>query len=264
MTTAGPRAVSVSIVLPAFDEAENLPTLLTALAETLARLGRPARVVLVDDGSRDGTADVARGFATRLPLVVLRHDHNLGLGRTLADGLAYALRDADDGDAIIAMDADDTHPPAVIPALLAALDAGADVAIASRYVAGARLQGVPLRRRLLSRAAARLVRLAAPVAGVRDVTCGFRAYRAGALRRAAGPSGRLVEANGFACMLDLLLALHGIGAAMTEVPIDLRYDRKRGASKLRVAHTVVETLRVLMKHRRGSRVRSAGDGRPGI
>lgn len=245
-------------MLPAFNEAENLPALLTALAETVTQLQRPARVVLVDDGSSDGTADVARGFAARLPLVVLRHEHNLGLGRTLADGLAYALRDADDGDAIVAMDADDTHPPAVIRLLLAALDAGADVAIASRYVAGARLQGVPLRRRLLSLAASRLVRLAALVPGVRDVTCGFRAYRAGALRRAAGPTGRLVEASGFACMLDLLLALHGAGATIVEVPIDLRYDRKRGASKLRAAQTVAETLRVVMKHRRGDRPSSGG------
>ena len=241
--------MTVHIVLPAYDEAANLPALLGALAETLAGVARPARVVLVDDGSRDGTADVARGFATRLPLVVLRHDRNLGLGRTLADGLAEALRGADDGDAIVTMDADDTHPPAVIPALLAALNAGADVAVASRYVAGARLQGAPLWRRLLSRGAARVVRLAAPVPGVRDVTCGFRAYRAGALRRAAARFGRLVEADGFACMLDLLLALDAVGATVAEVPIDLRYDRKRGASKLRVARTVAETMRVVRKHR---------------
>lgn len=242
--------MTVHVVLPAFDEAENLPALLAALAKTLAHLGRPARVVLVDDGSRDGTADVARGFAARLPLTVLRHERNLGLGRTLADGLARALRDAADGDAIVTMDADDTHPPAVIPSLLAALDAGADVAVASRYVAGARLRGVPLARRLLSRAAARLVRLLAPVPGVRDVTCGFRAYRAGALRRAAADRAHLVDAAGFACMLDLLLSLRDAGAALAEVPIDLRYDRKRGASKLRVWQTAAETMRVLQRHRR--------------
>ena len=236
------------IVLPAFDEAENLPALLAALAETLGALGRPATVLLVDDGSRDGSGAVAEEFAPRLPIAVLRHERNLGLGRSLGDGLARVLETAEDGDAIVTMDADDTHPPAVIPALLAALDAGAEVAIASRYVAGARLQGVPATRRLLSRAAALLVHAAAPAAGVRDVTCGFRAYRAGALRRAAARYGRLVEADGFACMLDLLLKLRGVGAACAEVPIDLRYDRKRGASKLRVGRTVAETLRVLRRH----------------
>jgi dolichol-phosphate mannosyltransferase len=242
-------AVSVHIVLPAYDEAENLPALLTALGVTLAGLERTARVLLVDDGSSDGTGAVAASFASALPIEVLRHDRNLGLGRSLADGLARVLETAADGDAIVTMDADDTHPPAVIPALLAALDGGAELAIASRYVAGARLRGVPLFRRLLSRAASRLVRLVAPVGDVRDVTCGFRAYRAGALRRAAAGRARLVEADGFACMLDLLLTLRAVGAVCVEVPIDLRYDRKRGPSKLRVGRTVVETVRVLRRHR---------------
>lgn len=241
--------MTVHVVLPAYEEAENLPALLTALRETLAGLRQPAQVLLVDDGSRDATAAVAQGFAPALPITIVRHDRNLGLGRTLADGLARVLADAADGDAIVTMDADDTHPPAVIPSLLAALEAGADVAVASRYVAGARLQGVPLRRRLLSRAAARLVRLVAPDPGARDVTCGFRAYRAAALRRATARYGRLVEADGFACMLDLLLKLRAVGARIAEVPIDLRYDRKRGASKLRVGRTVTETLRVLRRHR---------------
>ena len=236
------------IVLPAFDEAENLPALLGALAETLAALGRPARVLLVDDGSTDGSGAIAAGFAPRLAIEVLRHERNLGLGRSLGDGLARVLESAADGDAVVTMDADDTHPPAVIPALLAALNGGAELAVASRYVPGARLRGVPAWRRGLSRAAARLVRIAVPAAGVRDVTCGFRAYRAGALRRAAARYGRLVEADGFACMLDLLLKLRGVGAVCAEVPIDLRYDRKRGASKLRVGRTVAETLRVLRRH----------------
>ena len=241
--------MTVHVVLPAYDEAENLPALLTALGATLAAIGQPARVLLVDDGSRDATAAVAESFAPALPITVVRHPHNLGLGRTLADGMARVLADADDGDAIVTMDADDTHPPAVIPSLLAALAAGADVAVASRYVAGARLHGVPLHRRLLSRAAAALVRIAVPATGVRDVTCGFRAYRTAALRRAADRYPQLVEADGFACMLDLLLKLRRVGAAVAEVPIDLCYDRKRGASKLRVGRTVVETMRVVIRHR---------------
>lgn len=239
--------MTVHIVLPAYDEAENLPALLAALGETLAALGRPARVLLIDDGSGDGTGDIAAAFAPALPIAVLRHAQNQGLGRSLADGIGQTLAIAADGDAVVTMDADDTHPPAVIPALLAALDRGADVAIASRYVAGARLRGVPAWRRLLSRGASLLVRPLASLGGVRDVTCGFRAYRAEALRRAADRFPPLVEADGFACMLDLLLKLRAVGGRCVEVPIDLRYDRKRGTSKLRVGRTVIETLRVLRR-----------------
>lgn len=241
--------MTIHVLLPAYEEAANLPALLTALAAVLRQLDAPAQVLLIDDGSGDDTAAVAARFASVLPLTVVRHPRNLGLGRTLADGLTRTLASAADEDVVITMDADDTHPPALIPSLLTGLAGGAEVVVASRYVAGARVHGVPLRRRLLSRAAAALVQRGMPRCGARDVTCGFRAYRAAVLRRAVDRYGVLVEADGFACMLDLLLKMGGVGARVVEVPIELRYDRKRGASKLRVLRTVAETMRVLRRHR---------------
>ena len=133
------------------------------------------------------------------------------------------------------MDADDTHPPAVIPSLLAALDAGADVAVASAT-------SLPAHACTASRAAP-----PADPTPRRSSCTSPRRWRACATSPAASaptaspPSARagarydhLVEADGFACMLDLLLKLDAVSATITEVPIDLRYDRKRGASKLRV------------------------------
>ncbi|MDX2166488.1 MAG: glycosyltransferase [Deltaproteobacteria bacterium] len=241
----------LTVVLPAYNEAANLPPLLAQLGAALDGLGRPARVVVVDDGSSDGSGAVAVAHAGALQLEVLRHPTNQGLGSALRDGLAQAIASAADDDIALVMDADDSHPPALIAALVAAIDAGADVAVASRFRRGARLVGIPPLRRLLAQGAALLLAALAPVPGVRDVTGGFRAYRVGALRRAAATrGGSLVDVDGFACMVDLLLALHASGARCVEIPIELRYDRKRGPSKLPVWPTVRDTLRVAWRARR--------------
>ena len=242
------------VVLPAYNEAANLPPLLAKLDAALGALGRPQRVLVVDDGSGDDSAAVATAHAGGLTLEILRHADNQGLGSALRDGLLHVLRDAADDDAVVVMDADDSHPPALIAALLAQLDAGFDVAIASRFRRGARLVGIPPLRRLLARVASVLLGAVAPVPGVRDATGGFRAYRVAALRRAAAArGGTLIGVDGFACMVDLLLALHASGARCCEVPIELRYDQKRGASKLPVWPTVRDTLRIAWQRRHAYR-----------
>lgn len=242
---------SVHVLLPAFNEAECLPALLPELARVLAALPCPSRVVVVDDGSSDGTAEVAQRHGAGLNLQLVRHPRNQGLGSALRDGLRAVLEDAPDDAVVVVMDADDSHPPALIPRLLDGIDAGADVVIASRFRRGARLVGIPWIRRVLSRGASMLLARIAPVRGVRDATSGFRAYRAAALRRAAAArGGTLVAVDGFECMVDVLLALDAVGARVTEIPIDLRYDRKRSTSKMPIWATVRETVRLAWARRR--------------
>ena len=105
-------------------------------------------------------------------------------------------------------------------------------------------------RRALSRGAAGLFRLALPLDGVHDFTSGYRAYRVSLLRRASGHYGeRLVEEQGFACMVELLLKLRHCRPVVVEVPLVLRYDRKQGASKLRLRRTILQYLRLLLRDR---------------
>jgi dolichol-phosphate mannosyltransferase len=246
-----PPRRSLIVVLPTYNEAANLPPLLQQLEVALAALDRPSRVLVVDDGSDDGSGAVATAHAGAMQLAILRHPTNQGLGSALRDGLGHVLDSGNDDDIAVVMDADDSHPPALIAALVAALDAGADVAVASRFRRGAQLVGIPPLRRVLAQGASLLLAGLAPVPGVRDVTGGFRAYRVGALRRvAARRGGILVGVDGFACMVDLLLALHDSGARCVEIPIELRYDRKRGASKMPVWQTVRDTLRIAWRARR--------------
>ena len=240
------------VVLPAFNEEEALGPLLDGIAAALDGAGVPYEVVVVDDGSRDRTLAVAEEHARRLPVEIVRHPVNQGLGAALRDGLTYAAGRAAASDAVVTLDADGSQPPELIPRLMARLDGGFAVVIASRYRPGSEIHGVPALRRALSYWGGWLFRVLFPTRGVRDYTCGFRAYRAGALQEAIAEEGAaLFDQDGFQCMVDLLLKLRRRGATFAEEPLVLRYDRKRGASKMRVARTIGNTLTLLVRRRLG-------------
>ena len=232
------------LALPAFDEERSLPALLercVPVARALEAEGGAFRVLVVDDGSRDRTIEAANAFRDRLGLEVVPHGVNRGLGAALRTCLTEALARCGDGDAVATMDADNTHDPALLPAMWRRLDEApaADVVIASRYVAGGEEVGLSAIRRVLSRGASFLLTAVTPVKGARDYTCGFRVYRASTLRRAAAAWGdRLVEEAGFTCMAEVLLKLGRGGARVAEWPLVLRYDLKEGASKMKVLRTI--------------------------
>ena len=157
---------------------------------------------------------------------------------------------ASGNDIVITMDADETHSPGLIPRMVGMVREGHDVVIASRYQPGARVVGLSTPRRLVSYAASWLFRIVFSHPGVRDYTCGFRAYRGSVLAQAASRYGsQFVEAQGFQCMVDILLKLRKLDVIFGEAPMILRYDLKRGASKMRVARTIRQTLTLLVKRR---------------
>jgi len=235
--------VTFWLALPAYNEERSLPALLercVPLARTLEGQGDRLSVLVVDDGSKDGTIDSARGFLGRLPIEVVPHGVNRGLGAALRTGLTEALKRAADTDVIATMDADNTHDPGLLPEMYRRLEAGpADIVIASRYAPGGDEVGLTALRKVLSRGASFLLTLLTPVHGARDYTCGFRLYRASMLRRAAEAWGdRLVEEAGFTCMAEVLLKLGRGGARVAEAPLVLRYDLKEGASKMKMMRTI--------------------------
>lgn len=230
----------------------NLGPLFDRIDAALKKESLVYRIVAVDDGSTDGTAAVLESWLRRAPVHVVRHTVNRGLGVAIRSGLMEALRQASVHDIIVTMDADESHTPALIVHMLEAIGQGFDVAIASRFQPGSKTIGVPLHRRLLSGAASALFRAVFPTPGVRDFTCGYRAYRASALEAARKAYGEfLFEFEGFQCMVDLLLKLRSVGARFTEVPSVLRYDLKQGQSKMRVFRTASRTLQLMAKRRLG-------------
>jgi len=248
-----PRVQPVlTIVLPIFNEEANLGPLFERIDDALRKTTIPYRIVAVDDGSTDGTPRVIERFRARASLEVVRHSVNQGLGAAIRSGLMEAVRLASAGDVIVTMDADESHTPALIVRMLEAIDGGCDVVIASRFQEGSECLGVPAHRQFLSVAASVLFRVLFPTPGVRDFTCGYRAYRVSALRRAVEKYGdSLFEFDGFQCMVDLLLKLRWAGARFAEVPVVLRYDLKQGQSKMRVFRTAARTLQLAARRRLG-------------
>ncbi|MFQ6131479.1 MAG: glycosyltransferase [Armatimonadota bacterium] len=239
------------IVLPAYNEEQSLPALFRSIRRSLDQAEGGYRVVLVNDGSEDRTGEVARAFAEELPLTVVDHESNRGLGAALRTGLETALTEADDDDAIITLDADNTHDPDLIAQMLGALrNQELDLVIASRFAHGGQEVGLATRRKIMSRGASFLMRLFFPVQGARDYTCGFRAYRAGTLRRGFQHyAGDLIQETGFACMAEVLVKLARSGARIGEVPMALRYDLKAGESKMQTWKAIKRYL-YLLTHRR--------------
>jgi dolichol-phosphate mannosyltransferase len=244
---------TIWIVLPAFNEAAGLPALLRAIGRLQQDRPGDVHVIVVDDGSTDGTGEAARRFAgpaLGVPVTVLVHPENRGLAAAIRTGLNHACREAAQEDVIVTMDADNTHRPKQIPAMARAIADGADIVIASRYVRGARQAGVPAHRALLSAGVGWLLRLRFGLPGVRDYSCGFRAYRAGLLQTALAVHGEsLIESHGFVVMTELLMKLAPFRPRMVEIPLDLRYDRKVGASKMPTARTIAGYLRLMLRRR---------------
>jgi len=242
---------TVRIVLPAYNEEANMPRLLESVRDAMEESFARYQVIVVDDGSRDRTAGVVESFAREMPLQLIRHPVNQGLGATLRDGLLAALKNAAERDIIVTMDADDTHTPGLILRMVRMINEGYDVVIASRYQVGSRVYGVTLTRRIMSGAASLLMRTVFPTRGVRDFTCGYRAYRVSVLRAAVSRYGvDFVNQEGFQCMVDVLLKLRLIeNIVFGEVPLLLRYDRKEGESKMNVWRTARQTLSLLARRR---------------
>lgn len=233
------------ILLPAYNEAEALP-------EILKTLSSPAfddyHVIVVDDGSTDNTADVAKSFPLRKPVTVLQHSRNQGLGKAMATGLAHLRTIMASDDTLTTLDADNTHSASHIPEMIEKIHEGYDLIIRSRYRKGSRQEGVPFHRQCLSLAASYFLRVVAPVPGVRDYSCGFRTYSGSVLQKALTHYGdTLVEEQGFACMTELLLKIFSFHPRILEMPLILRYDLKPTPSKMKITRTISRYLVILKK-----------------
>ena len=239
------------IVLPAYNEEENIGKLLDRINYYLLDSDIDNyEVIVVDDGSSDRTLEILEEYKQQMSLKIVQHEKNQGLGPTIRDGLLYAATRAAYNDIVITMDADDTHTPGLIYRMVNTMREGYDVVIASRYQKGSRVYGLSLYREFLSLVASYIFRLLLPIKGVKDFTCGYRAYRARVLQDAFEKYGELfIDQQGFQAMVDIILRLRTMNVIFGEVPFILRYDMKQGTSKMNVKTTILKTLRLIIKRR---------------
>ena len=222
--------MDVVVIVPTYNERENIPDLVRAI------LSRPEyRVMVVDDASPDGTGHVAEALSEEFPgrVDVVHRTGARGLGRSYVDGLQRALRST--ADLVCQMDADWSHDPQYLPALVAA-SAEYDLVIGSRYLNGVSVVNWPLRRIILSAFGNRYIRWVTRLAP-RDCTSGYRCWRKDLLAKL--PLDRVVS-DGYAFLVELLYEAARRGARIGEVPI-IFVERRKGVSKLS-ANVLLESL----------------------
>ena len=241
------RVNEIAIVLPAYNEEKDLPALLESIRTKVGAMPFDYRVLVVDDGSQDRTAEITLEAAKTMPVELIQHEANKGLGEGLQTGLRAAWLV---GDVVIVMDADNSHDPAYIDDMVKDIEAGhSDVVIASRFQKGSVVQGVPLFRQGLSWGCFLMMKTLLPYRNARDYSTGFRAYRSQILGRIIAQSGpRFLEESSFACMLEMLLRLRWAGARVSEIPYTLRYDLKEGVSKMNVTRTIRRYFNVIGRY----------------
>lgn len=249
-TNAPYKVEKVFYILPAFNEEESLPNLLNRISNLKSSNGVEINVIVVNDGSSDNTAVVAKNSAKGLKLTLVNHEHNMGLGQAVQTGIKEALSQASHNDILIIMDADDTHDVDLLDNMINKIEDGADIVIASRFVDGGDDSSAPVFRRFLSRGASFIFKTFLPLNDINDFTSGYRAYRVSILKRASVHWGEtLIMEQGFACMVELLLKLRHWSPKIDEIPFYLRYDRKMGASKLKLFKTLVQYLKLAIRDR---------------
>lgn len=219
------------VVMPTYNEAANIEDVLRRIREAVPA----AEVLVVDDGSPDGTASIAAALGDELgQIAVLRRTAKEGLGAAYKAGFALGL--ADGAEILIEMDADLSHDPNALPAIISAAEHGADLVIGSRYVPGGSIPNWSFGRRSLSRWGNRY---AAGVLGlaINDATSGYRAYRASMLQQLDLDA---VRADGYAFQIEMTYRVVRLSGRVVELPISF-IDRTRGTSKMS-SRIVVEAL----------------------
>jgi dolichol-phosphate mannosyltransferase len=237
------------LVLPTYNEVENLESIVKATTRSLASASPEHRLLVVDDNSPDGTGELAdRLAAEREDVQVLHRTEKEGLGPAYLAGFGTAL--AGGAELVLEMDADFSHDPADVPRLIEAA-ADADLVLGSRYMPGGGVAGWAWHRRLLSRGGCWYARtvLGAPV---RDLTGGFKCFRREVLERLDLTG---IHADGYGFQIEMTYRTIRAGFRVREIPITF-HDRRAGASKMdtRIAAEAVWKVPALRWRLRGSAV----------
>jgi dolichol-phosphate mannosyltransferase len=242
----------VFVVIPAYNEEQNLPSLLPHIARVVNAVSRDLQIIVVNDGSRDNTHAVVEHLAASLPVQVISHPTNYGVGRVFLTGLRAASELARPDDVVVLMEADSTNDPELLPEMFRRIEHGDDIVIGSRYERGGRYHKFPPKRLMLSLAANAGVRTLFPIHGARDFTIFYRAYRAAVLARGFELFGdKLIETRTFVCNAELLIKLNHVWPLrVSEVPLVYRYDLKRGKSKMPIMKTIREYFSFVRQARR--------------
>jgi dolichol-phosphate mannosyltransferase len=229
----------IYFIIPAFNEAANLPALLSSFWKWSRTRHEPCHLIVVDDGSCDDTAGILRAFRD-LPVTVVRHETNRGVHEVFRSGFsAWSKLPAGRQDLVVTMEADNTSSLEILDTMLIRARQGDDLVLASCYVPGGEVVGTNLFRRILSFSANLILRCTPGMPTVSTFSSFYRIYRAPFLEYALQSYGqRFIEEQGFVCVVEMLLKFGLLKARISEVPLRLDGSLRKGASKMRVLRTI--------------------------
>ena len=241
------------VLVPMLNEAANLPTLIASMRRMAAHLPPHVtpRLLIIDDGSTDGTGERAAALAAGLDCTVLRHESRRGPGLAFATGFAHLAGHVSADDYVVTMEGDNTSRLELLSSMFVRAREGYDVILASPYLYGGAIEHTTTWRVVLSRIANVFVKEVLGLSGIATVSSFYRLYRGSVivnLQRCYGPG--IVERAGFECMVELLLKMVYTRTTISEVPMTLDTSLRAGTSKMNVLKTIWGYLRLWHDGRR--------------
>jgi dolichol-phosphate mannosyltransferase len=240
----------IHVVVPVYDEAADVEGAIDGIRERLLPYALPHRLVMVDDGSTDGTAELCRRASRRdSPVEVLVHEENRGPGAAFLTGFLHVLEGADPLDVVVTMEGDRTSDPAILARLLHRVwEEGDEIALASCYLYGGEIVDVQAHRVGLSHLANGLMKKALGLSGLATLSSFYRVYQVSALAKIRARYGdRFITSRGFECMVEILYRAAQLRLRISEVPMRLDGSRRAGRSKMRLVRTSLAYLRLAAK-----------------
>jgi dolichol-phosphate mannosyltransferase len=233
----------IHFVIPAYNESQNLPTLLEKISSCMQEYGLNYSVLIIDDGSSDDTNAVIENLSARYPLKSIRHIDNRGAGQAFLTGFQEILKCAKNDDIIITKEADNTSDLSIIKNMIDKINGGSDLVLASCYADGGGIEGTNPLRIFISSSANLLLRLFFPINGVRTYSSFYRAYKVPLLKQFFSVyNDHAIKEKRFACMVEMLIKLNRITKNISEVPMVLRGNMRRGKSKMKIIRTTIDYL----------------------
>lgn len=241
----------IYIIVPMYNEEQAVVPLFNKIRKVIDKNIQDYHIIVIDDGSVDKTSKLLENYKNMLPIKVIHHRMNRGLGETVRDGFEEASLRCESDDIIVRLEGDNTHDPSYVLQLVDKIKEGWDVVIASRFQLGGGMEGLSSYRRFISKAANLVLKIFFPIKNVREYSCALRAYR-----------GRFVKAAieifqnefislkglGFTCSVEKLVKFRMLGARMAEIPFVLRYDKKKTPSKMLTSITTLGYLVLIIKY----------------
>jgi dolichol-phosphate mannosyltransferase len=234
------------VIIPAYNEGQNLPVVLEQLKELSSTL--PLSVVVVNDGSRDNTLEAAESFRDKMDLEIVNHPVNMGVPMTFYDGLVAAAKRAQPGDCIFIIEGDGTSDLKCMPEMARRVYGGDDVVVASRYIEGGGYVNFPWQRTSGSWGVNMVLSVFFHVRGLTDYTIFYRAYRVEIVQRALEHFGSgFTTTKSFAANLEVLLRVLPFSHRFSEVPLLYNYGLKKSQSKMNPVKTLREYQGLIVK-----------------